>query len=346
MLKLRADGGRGGSGVADRRGGRRAASRLGRRDDGRAGRGRRRRRRQHRRPRPGLGSGGFDIVHVNLTRGLAGGETPSGVHVMKMNSAPCSTPSTLWSSRPIRASRPGRMLPVLVLPLHGHLAPAAWSAAEAAGGRLRIGFVQASGGGLPGSLSNDLGCCASASSSRARLPRRHRSAASARRWPHRGHACGGGGRGMGCRHRRSGSGNPRFLHPLRDGGWRPSRARTQRSRSACRRSSRRGCRPRSAAPASRPQPSHHLRPRSVARRRRGPGAERARRALAAPRPRARRRPPGGVWGPAPPARGAVDLPGYAESGLPQRTMGRTLDGDLFFAAALAAGPALGEAAGS
>ena len=24
----------------------------------------------------GLGSGGYDIVHVNLTRGLAGGETP------------------------------------------------------------------------------------------------------------------------------------------------------------------------------------------------------------------------------------------------------------------------------
>ena len=31
----------------------------------------------------GLGSGGYDIVHVNLTRGLAGGETPPGVHVLK-----------------------------------------------------------------------------------------------------------------------------------------------------------------------------------------------------------------------------------------------------------------------
>ena len=33
----------------------------------------------------GLGSGGYDIVHVNLTRGLEGGETPPDVHVMKLN---------------------------------------------------------------------------------------------------------------------------------------------------------------------------------------------------------------------------------------------------------------------
>jgi hypothetical protein len=41
---------------------------------------------------------------------------------------------------------------------------------------------------------------------------------------------------------------------------------------------------------------------------------------------------------------AADLPGYAESGLPQRTMGRSLDDDrLFFAAPLAAGTALAAA---
>ena len=40
----------------------------------------------------------------------------------------------------------------------------------------------------------------------------------------------------------------------------------------------------------------------------------------------------------------ADLPGYAESGLPLRTMGRTLDEDrLFFAAPLAAGTALAAA---
>ena len=32
----------------------------------------------------GLGSGGFDVVHVNLTRGLDG-ESPAGDHVMKLN---------------------------------------------------------------------------------------------------------------------------------------------------------------------------------------------------------------------------------------------------------------------
>jgi hypothetical protein len=45
--------------------------------------------------------------------------------------------------------------PVLVLPLHGHLAPAAWAAAEARPG-LRVGFVQTAGGALPGSLSRDV----------------------------------------------------------------------------------------------------------------------------------------------------------------------------------------------
>ena len=38
---------------------------------------------------------------------------------------------------------------------------------------------------------------------------------------------------------------------------------------------------------------------------------------------------------------AVDLPGYAASGLPGRTMGRSIDQDeLFFRAALAGGEAL------
>jgi hypothetical protein len=42
-----------------------------------------------------------------------------------------------------------------VLPLHGHLAPAVWAAAEAKPG-LGIGFVQTAGGALPGSLSRDV----------------------------------------------------------------------------------------------------------------------------------------------------------------------------------------------
>lgn len=101
-----------------------------------------------------LGSGGFDVVHVNLTRGLDGGETPPGVHVMKLNYS-----SLQHAVEPVEAGidsppRPGRPMPVVVLPLHGHLAPVAWAAG---GGDRRIGFIQAGGGGLPGTLSRDLG---------------------------------------------------------------------------------------------------------------------------------------------------------------------------------------------
>jgi len=46
-------------------------------------------------------------------------------------------------------------MPVLVLPLHGHLAPAAWAAAQASPD-LKLGYVQTAGGALPGSLSRDV----------------------------------------------------------------------------------------------------------------------------------------------------------------------------------------------
>lgn len=46
-------------------------------------------------------------------------------------------------------------MPVVALPLHGHLAPVAWAAAAGSPGA-RIGFVQAGGGGLPGGLSRDI----------------------------------------------------------------------------------------------------------------------------------------------------------------------------------------------
>jgi hypothetical protein len=100
----------------------------------------------------GLGSGGFDVVHVNLTRGLEGGGE-GGAHVMKLNYTSLQHPVEPVESaadRPV----PGEV-PVLVLPLHGHLAPAAWAAAQARPG-LRLGYVQTGGGALPGSLSRDV----------------------------------------------------------------------------------------------------------------------------------------------------------------------------------------------
>jgi hypothetical protein len=110
-----------------------------------------------------LGSGGFDIVHVNLTRGLeaGGGE---GEHVMKLNYSSLQHPVEPVEL-PVFETRPGdgkgtreggsRTMPVLVLPLHGHLAPAAWAAARDRPG-LRLGYVQTGGGALPGALSRDV----------------------------------------------------------------------------------------------------------------------------------------------------------------------------------------------
>jgi hypothetical protein len=99
----------------------------------------------------GLGSGGFDVVHVNLTRGLEGGGT-GGEHVIKLNYTSLQHPVEPVE-RPVAGGVPS--LPVGVLPLHGHLAPAAWAAAQAAPGQ-KVGYVQTGGGALPGSLSRDV----------------------------------------------------------------------------------------------------------------------------------------------------------------------------------------------
>jgi hypothetical protein len=98
-----------------------------------------------------LGSGGFDVVHVNLTRGLDGGGA-DGAHVMKLNYTSLQHPV-----EPVerRDSNPRPSASVLILPLHGHLAPAAWAAAQAGPG-LRVGCVQTGGGALPGSFSRDV----------------------------------------------------------------------------------------------------------------------------------------------------------------------------------------------
>ena len=109
----------------------------------------------------GLGSGGFDVVHVNLSRGLEGGDG-GDAHVMKLNYTslqhpvdPVERPNSWFESPDMKDKGTKRLRSVLVLPLHGHLAPAAWAAAQAASG-LRVGYVQTGGGALPGSFSRDL----------------------------------------------------------------------------------------------------------------------------------------------------------------------------------------------
>jgi hypothetical protein len=130
----------------------------------------------------GLGSGGFDVVHVNLTRGLEGGGGPDGEHVIKLNYTSLQHPvapvessdarlqthaigekgtaqgagPAMGGKSPGAAQTGAAVAPsALVLSLHGHLAPAAWAAAQAAP-ELRIGYVQTGGGALPGSLSRDV----------------------------------------------------------------------------------------------------------------------------------------------------------------------------------------------
>ncbi len=129
----------------------------------------------------GLGSGGFDIVHVNLTRGLAAesNEGPAHPHVMKLNYTslqhavePVEDTQTGASSRahPEGRTHPstpsgaqaGRQAgerlelplerPVGVLALHGQLAAVAWAFAQARPD-CRLGFVQTPGGALPGGHS-------------------------------------------------------------------------------------------------------------------------------------------------------------------------------------------------
>ncbi len=115
----------------------------------------------------GLGSGGFDVVHANLTRGLDGQGLP-GAHVMKLNysslqhavlpveeryepSAEAQGPALPlrddgvegWLTRPLRT-------PVAVLALHGQLAPLAWAFAQTEERGLRLGYLQTPGGAVSG----------------------------------------------------------------------------------------------------------------------------------------------------------------------------------------------------
>ncbi|HEY2142543.1 MAG TPA: DUF3866 family protein [Solirubrobacteraceae bacterium] len=97
----------------------------------------------------GLGSGGFDIVHVNLTRGLRG-EGREGANVMKLNYT-----SLQHAVEPVEEERLRIPLegPVAVLALHGQLAAVAWAFARTAPD-VRLGFVQTVGGALPGGHSH------------------------------------------------------------------------------------------------------------------------------------------------------------------------------------------------
>jgi hypothetical protein len=95
-----------------------------------------------------LGSGGFDVIHVNLTRGLAG-EGVEGASVMKLNYT--SLQHAILPVEDERLALPVQR-PVAVLALHGQLAAVAWAFAQRAES-MRLGYVQTEGGALPGGHS-------------------------------------------------------------------------------------------------------------------------------------------------------------------------------------------------
>jgi hypothetical protein len=98
-----------------------------------------------------LGSGGFDVVHVNLTRGV-GGNGRSGAHVMKLNYTSLQHAVVAAEERSPH-DRPPEGAPVAITFLHGQLAPLAWAFNQAAPGA-KLGFVQTAGGALPGKMSD------------------------------------------------------------------------------------------------------------------------------------------------------------------------------------------------
>lgn len=111
----------------------------------------------------GLGSGGFDVVHVNLTRGLTSVSDDDGsaedgggggAHVMKLNYT--SLQHAVLPVEAGAASDGSLSLPIerpaAVLALHGQLAALAFAFAQGAPDA-RLGYVQTEGGALPGGHS-------------------------------------------------------------------------------------------------------------------------------------------------------------------------------------------------
>jgi Protein of unknown function (DUF3866) len=98
----------------------------------------------------GLGSGGFDVVYANLTRGLDLEPTPSA-HVMAL-------PYTPLQHAVAHAEEEGTLapgldgMPVVCCSLHSQVAPVC----AGLGRGVRVAYVQIAGGALPVSLSDSV----------------------------------------------------------------------------------------------------------------------------------------------------------------------------------------------
>jgi hypothetical protein len=97
----------------------------------------------------GLGSGGFDVLHANLTRGL-GLPPAQGAHVVKLPYTPLQ--QSVAHAEEEGVAVPPRLggMPVVCCSLHSQLAPVC----AALGREHRVAYIQQAGGALPVSLSD------------------------------------------------------------------------------------------------------------------------------------------------------------------------------------------------
>jgi hypothetical protein len=95
----------------------------------------------------GLGSGGFDVLYANLTRGL-GLAPENGGHVMLLPYTPLQH-ARLHVEEGVETGAELEGMPVVCCSLHSQVAPAC-----AALDGLRVAYVQLAGGALPVSLSD------------------------------------------------------------------------------------------------------------------------------------------------------------------------------------------------
>src|SRR5215203_3204494 len=98
----------------------------------------------------GLGSGGFDVLYANLTRGLELEGEP-GAHVMKLPYTPLQVAALhAEEDRELAQSLAG--MPVVCCSLHSQLAPVCAGIGEG----VRAAYLQIPGGALPVSLSDSV----------------------------------------------------------------------------------------------------------------------------------------------------------------------------------------------
>jgi hypothetical protein len=98
----------------------------------------------------GLGSGGFDVLHANLTRGLEL-EPAADAHVMQLPYTPLQAASR-HGEEDVELASSLDGLPVVCCSLHSQVAPVCAGIGEG----LRVAYVQLGGGALPLRLSDAL----------------------------------------------------------------------------------------------------------------------------------------------------------------------------------------------